>query len=1777
VGFRKVTLGEKSVLWERRFLPLRGGFVAMQHQILKLGGHYDKPTREKARRQDIYPVANSSLQLLMDVPQSLFHLPYNQRLLKQARVEVYNGQAPKDRVRPAWKASGFLPAWFGSQMVLGFCPNLASLGATIRQEANPETRHALEAALRSAELAWPGTDEPFRAVNAMWLAKRPSYSMIIVSFEGFFGRFRSRPVVVSNSDLESDTETDPVAAPAAVLPTIAASPTLEETMAHLVPLTKDWPSLSRFLVCVGGLYMAGNVASFSATLYLYLAGEKLGRKLDAQLRKMVVKLARLVEQCASKAYSSATSALGRTLEGADPAVEVEKGFAYLLSHGMVREAFERVSVMPLLGTAVGRAFMDVVQCFSLAAVVGGSVLFFSPGDFHSLQLRVESYMARDALGRPKSIDTVLVSLFAFLRQAVVTITDVVRTGDLSMLYTNTLDVTTWMEVSHAIIHDEALRAVPNSVASDPVFLKRRATGQIPAYFTRQLSAAELGAEMQNLVEMAVPLQKRHASDGVMRVSITRMTHALATARTTWMNLPLHQAPRVQPFGVYFYGPAMSGKSNLAHSVGVAIGRVNNYALGVGSSFRFQPGSNFADGFQSTMWHGKFDDVDQGMAQESASVKSFVQWVLDVINNEAMNMEAADVESKGKKDAAFQLVTYTSNFATGRLKGRIVDPMPFWRRFPVRVRVEVLTAFANAVGGIDEALAIDPMTKALVPDCRVFHIERFKPVQTGDTFTNPPYEVVASVRTECELYAALNHLYAKFMTKQVELVTRQLSSAGDEAFCALCGQVAAMHGVGAYPCQPVTNVQLEGAFDDFSWTARWLAVLLPAVLWGYWHYATSRLTSVVDVFLGEMAYVAFWLEWKLLRVVGPTRVGERMRAAIGSRLVSALDGPHRRLILGGAAAAVAAVLVGVIGFLRHRRSAADVLTDEVFVRRAMEGVDPTLPPKGAALREDNYIPLARQAPRAYVNMRAVTTTIDELARAVEPCIVQIRSNGRLTVNGILLDGGYFLTVRHAFVSHPEAYPLGCREPEPEADWYTFAAPDGQMQSVMLTTERFAVVNGRDMCVAYVPEIVKLSKFDILKHICPTSVLAQGGLAADSGGLVVDGVVKMATKRLRAMPGTFLSVRREWTGDYESLPGDCGRPVIATFGQTILFVGMHCYRASGVEGTCIGAEELVRSEIEAARDSLRVPLRVIAPLHVSLEGQLGVQPELFGDLPRRSSLAAALVHPTPPVVLFLGTSPRLATTRKPKTFVKDTWFRADVAELEREVCGVSPYFVAPVFKGEKDEYGWIDPYVLNLISSRNTGGDVRVWNAAVDDYLAVAEALPGSQLFVPLTDAQTMLGIEGTTVGGTNMQSSAGLPFQCKKERLIKVDRSGVGEPVVTWDPRLDALVKEIQATWDRGEVYVAGCTHTLKDEVVTEAKNEAHKIRVFNNLSFAYNFMTKKYLGPVVTFMREHPLFFESVVGMHLGSAYLDFVCEHLEEYGHLLAADSGFFDVRASTLENLAACEVLQRVSALLGYTTVEQNYVSLCLRGLVYMMRVINGDVFLTSYMMPTGCWLTIWLNCIRNALQSRYAWVKLGYGAATMRRFVHSFDLGDDLIASVSSLYPGYNQISVAAALVEIGAVRTSCVKDRDLPAYEKWADVTFLKRSFRRLGGVRVCPIERKTLVKMLCMRGRSELTDVEHHCVVVSNVLAESWMHGIGFFEKMLALCRRLIAKYELMGPYLRVFSYDEYAMRYARGDLSVWDPLRNGEEEVVDLGFEGVPSKNPLPPSEGGAPSKEEIS
>jgi hypothetical protein len=79
-------------------------------------------------------------------------------------------------------------------------------------------------------------------------------------------------------------------------------------------------------------------------------------------------------------------------------------------------------------------------------------------------------------------------------------------------------------------------------------------------------------------------------------------------------------------------------------------------------------------------------------------------------------------------------------------------------------------------------------------------------------------------------------------------------------------------------------------------------------------------------------------------------------------------------------------------------------------------------------------------------------------------------------------------------------------------------------------------------------------------------------------------------------------------------------------------------------------------------------------------------------------------------------------------------------------------------------------------------------------------------------------------------------------------------------------------------------------------------------------------------------------------------------------------------------------------------------------------------------------------------------------------------------------------------------------------------------------------------MLCVRGKSELSDVDHHCVVLSNVRAEAFLHGEVFFDRYDSLARLLVERYELQGPLLRLDEFSEYQTRYQNGTFSTWDQL-----------------------------------
>jgi hypothetical protein len=164
--------------------------------------------------------------------------------------------------------------------------------------------------------------------------------------------------------------------------------------------------------------------------------------------------------------------------------------------------------------------------------------------------------------------------------------------------------------------------------------------------------------------------------------------------------------------------------------------------------------------------------------------------------------------------------------------------------------------------------------------------------------------------------------------------------------------------------------------------------------------------------------------------------------------------------------------------------------------------------------------------------------------------------------------------------------------------------------------------------------------------------------------------------------------------------------------------------------------------------------------------------------------------------------------------------------------------------------------------------------------------------------------------------------------------------------------------------------------------------------------------------------------------------------------------------------------------------------------------------------------------------------------RDVVRQVVLGDDTVSTTSVSW--YNQRVVQVIAREFGAKITSSRKDDVLTEFDDPAEVTFLKRRFVWRDGQCLAPIELKTLIKMLLWRSSGPLSLVDHEAMMMSNVLAESWMLGREVFDRFHGLITAFLRDNPRVSPHLVILTYDEYVERYAskNNPLCLWDPLQN---------------------------------
>jgi len=538
--------------------------------------------------------------------------------------------------------------------------------------------------------------------------------------------------------------------------------------------------------------------------------------------------------------------------------------------------------------------------------------------------------------------------------------------------------------------------------------------------------------------------------------------------------------------------------------------------------------------------------------------------------------------------------------------------------------------------------------------------------------------------------------------------------------------------------------------------------------------------------------------------------------------------------------------------------------------------------------------------------------------------------------------------------------------------------------------------------------------------------------------------------------------------------------------------------------------------------------------------------FHELPRKSSLGVALSVESSFQGLVLGECDQKLPGSSMKSRVKPNPFRKNsmVVSCTSVLFDEGDGFAPPIFSGRMVGDSWLDPHVRSLKTYNNSPGSSALWNAAVFDYLNGIELISGFSSLVPLTPYGALIGVDSTSLGSFNLQTSAGLPFFGNKLSCVYVDREGP-VPNVYLNPTLISQMERILSVVDNGDIYSPIATHCLKDEVVTNKKNDLGKVRVFNIMSFGFNLLLKRYVAPLVSVFRDNPLFFESAIGLNIaGHEHAKMIYGHLAHFPNWMASDASNFDTTASTQELYYSCVVVLAMAKQTSYSPTDLKRLWGLLMSSIHVTHLIKRDVFFVNYTLASGYWITLFLNCVRNSLQARYAFYALR-PSDEMRQFrelCHQFVLGDDNIATVHGEAPWYNQVSVAEVLKDVGSVRSSSTKAPIFKAYEDEDEVTFLKRSPRLVEGRRVWAIEEKTLWRMLNFRVVSTLSEFDHCCVILTTILAEAWMYGRKRYAFFKSLVESLAKENNLSGPLLFFPEFDSYLERYDAGTLLVWDPL-----------------------------------
>lgn len=1171
-------------------------------------------------------------------------------------------------------------------------------------------------------------------------------------------------------------------------------------------------------------------------------------------------------------------------------------------------------------------------------------------------------------------------------------------------------------------------------------------------------------------------------------------------------------PRRMPLGVYLTGASQVGKSSVANLLFKAVGNKHGLPVGAENRYTWDQAANFQDTFTAQNWCVEMDDVDQAKGQPQVGVRSFVIDWLKLVNSVPYAVESARAEEKGTVWAEPLMVTFASNFVTRKVNQFSDFPDAFWKRAHVFANVAVKPQYRKgpAVAVEGPAPEGEPfLSGELDPEKAKGHFDVWE-VRVG------VYEGIGKDKDECpfrlgppmsigEFCKLVNKRFDDHFARQSDFAT----STANPYFHPCCGLPSSAD------CGCVENqILLQSGeeiperlhFHEPSWWDR-------ARQWRqkFWKAASSWLA----VGLVWAWAIALWA-WHALEDL------RRLKRALAAFKAAVYAIPKELLVYGAAFAAALACLILVIGKTYQSRG---------------DGVIPS-----------NWVPVPPEyGPHLPPTRPKATWTDKEIRQAVARSMfpVKVRREGE--------DGGVAWLV--ALTPTVGVVPTHVIKPGFEGaeidlghgpvpwvvgEGWTMRVPaNDELTFVFTRTASDAGVLPylfpvQDLSVARFDEVVMLGQRGVSELSAPT-----GSFGRDPSGRI-QVQARLPTQK-----------------------GDCGRPYLARVGTSWWIAGFHYQLFIHGPGVSTAQGGLVtQREAEVAVKRLAgfvaVPLgyTTLQSLHCTAEGE----PWLLRELRAKEvSEALTAVKQGRPNISFLGHLENGPHSATPQSRLTRTPY-ADLFEtLERQICGASPYWGPPVFKGRMESDRWCSPLQTAFAASPLKCPPRALCVVALMDYLYGVEKLYWGEVR-ELSLNEAIAGVPAYWQNPVNPKTSIGLPWGGPKWKMISRNRTEVHV-----DPRVKAALDEAWATLERGEVPLVPGRVTLKDE----PRKPGAEARVFTVIPAVWNITLKRVFGGLLAVFRANPSFFECWIGIDMTSMDMVRLVEHLRLIDPELAR---VVDADVSKMDKSWAAVMWAMVrmfwSVMAFWAGVNRRRVELAHASLEHVRYEWKGDLY-ESPQNPSGQQKVIEDNSVFMSLAARVgyystrpdlvakipweAWLENFESNPTVPDGPYGFrsefalaNFGDDEIGSEAEGAPPLLDPERHYRL--FGQVVTNGRKTADC-AVGPLESATFLKRTIKMHSNVdrRVAALDKKSIIKTCVVRMPTELSNQDHAAITLTQVMREAALHDAEFYDAIRATCdvaalREGFADHE----YYHSHPYETHLLRLSMGTFSVYtDILETG--------------------------------